>query len=114
MLCVIYRIAGNFRLEKIFAFFAQARRGRKFFRRIILPSENFVTMKFLHAQVFTRGCQAVLVNVVATNATLDFLCLHCFSTPPEIDRAEDRARANTVPDIRAWRVHSRAPPTTSW
>ena len=26
-----YRIAGNFRLEKIFAFFAQARRGRKFF-----------------------------------------------------------------------------------
>ena len=34
----------------------------------------------------------------------------------EIDRvhAEDRARANTVPDIRAWRVHSRAPPTTSW
>ena len=24
----IYRIAGNYRLEKIFAFFAQARRGR--------------------------------------------------------------------------------------
>ena len=44
----MYRIAGNFRLEKIFAFFAQARRGRKFFRRIILPSENFVTLKFLH------------------------------------------------------------------
>ena len=39
----------------MFAFFAQARRGRKFFRRIILPSENFVTLKF-----FTRGCQAVL------------------------------------------------------
>ena len=32
----------------------------------------------------------------------------------EIDRAEDRARANTVPDIRAWCVHSRAPPTTAW
>ena len=29
---LLYRIAGNFRLEKIFAFFAQARRGRKFFR----------------------------------------------------------------------------------
>ena len=57
----IYRIAGNFRLEKIFAFFAQVHRGRKYFRRIILPSENFVTLKFLHAQVFTRGCQAVLV-----------------------------------------------------
>ena len=44
----VYRIAGNFRLEKIFTFFAQARRGRKFFRRIILPSENFVTLNFLH------------------------------------------------------------------
>ena len=54
----VYRIAGNFRLEKIFA---QARRGRKCFRRIILPSENFVTRKYLHAQVFTRGCQALLV-----------------------------------------------------
>ena len=52
----VIQLAGNFRLEKIFAFFAQARRGRKFFRRIILPSENFVTLKF-----FTRGCQAVLV-----------------------------------------------------
>ena len=41
-----YCISGNFRLEKIFAFFAQAHRGRKFFRRIILPSENFVTLKF--------------------------------------------------------------------
>ena len=97
MRILLYHIAGNFRLEKIFAFFAQARCGRKFFRRIILPSENFVTLNFLHAQVFTRGCQAVLVvphdrqsagiqtssllvNVVATNATLDFLCLHCFST----------------------------------
>ena len=56
-----YRIAGNFRLEKIFAFFAQARCGRKFFQRIILPSDNFVRLKFLHAQVFTRNCQAVLV-----------------------------------------------------
>ena len=53
---------------------------------------------------------SILVNVVATNATLDFLCLHCFSTPPEIDRAEDHARANTVPDIWAWRVHSRLHP----
>ena len=35
----VYCIAGNFRLEKIFAFFVQARRGRIFFRRIILPSE---------------------------------------------------------------------------
>ena len=34
-----YRIGGNFRLEKIFAFFAQARRGRKFFRRTILPGQ---------------------------------------------------------------------------
>ena len=58
---ITYRIAGNFRLEKIFTFFAQACRGRKFFRRIILPSENFVTLKFLHAQVFTRSCQAALV-----------------------------------------------------
>ena len=48
---VMYRIAGNFCLEKIFAFFAQARRGRNFFRRIILPSENFVTLKFLHTQI---------------------------------------------------------------
>ena len=60
----VYRIAGNFRLEKIFAFFVQARRGRKFFQRIILPSANFVTPKFLHAQVFTCGCQAVLVLLV--------------------------------------------------
>ena len=37
------------------------RRGRKFFQRIILPSENFVTLKFLHIQVFTCGCQAELV-----------------------------------------------------
>ena len=39
-------IAGNFRLEKIFAFFTQARRGRKFFQQIILLSENFVMLKF--------------------------------------------------------------------
>ena len=38
-----YRIAGNFRLEKIFAFFAQAHRGRKFFRQIILPSEKILS-----------------------------------------------------------------------
>ena len=45
----------NFRL------FRQARRGRNFFRRIILPSENFVTLEFLHAQIFIHGYQAVLV-----------------------------------------------------
>ena len=33
----------------------------KFFRQIILPSEKFVTLKFLQAQVFTHGCQAILV-----------------------------------------------------
>ena len=43
-----YRIAGNFRLEKIFAFFTQVCHGRKFFRRIILPSENFIVLKFLY------------------------------------------------------------------
>ena len=37
-----YHIAGNFCLEKIFAVFTLVRCGRKFFRRIILPSENFV------------------------------------------------------------------------
>ena len=60
-LSLTYRIAGNFRLEKFFAFFAQARRGRKFFRRILLPSEKFVTLKFLHVRVFTLGCQAELI-----------------------------------------------------
>ena len=50
-----------FAWRKKFAFFTQARRGRKFFRRIVLPSEKFVKLKSLHAQVFIRGCQAVLV-----------------------------------------------------
>ena len=49
--CIIYCIIRNFRLEKIFVFFAQVRCGRKFFRRIILPSEilscwNFYTHRF--------------------------------------------------------------------
>ena len=55
-----YSIAQNFRPEKNFAFFAQAPRGRKFFRRIILLRANFVTLKLLHIHDFTRGCQAVL------------------------------------------------------
>ena len=46
----------------------------------------------------------VNVNVVATDAALNFLCLHCFSTSLEIEHAEDRehlrARANTLLDIR--------------
>ena len=50
------------RQEKIFAFFAKAHYRRIFFCRIILLSENFVTLKFLHVHVldFSRGCQAVL------------------------------------------------------
>ena len=43
-----------------------------------------------------RHANVVNENVVATNATLDFLCLHCFSTPLEIKRAEDRVR------VRIW------------
>ena len=48
-----YHIAGDFRLGKVFALFARVCRGRKFFRRIILPSEslshrNFYASKFLH------------------------------------------------------------------
>ena len=45
----------NFRLFRPGASWA------KFFQRIILPSENFVALKFLHTQVFTCGCQAILV-----------------------------------------------------
>ena len=33
----LYRIAGNFRLEKIFAFFVQARRGRIFSGELFYP-----------------------------------------------------------------------------
>ena len=39
------RIAGNFRLFRPGALWV------KFFQQIILPSENFVTLKFLHTQV---------------------------------------------------------------
>ena len=52
----MYRIAGNFHLEKIFAFFAQVHGGRKFF------SANYFTQWNFHlAEIFTHGCQAVLV-----------------------------------------------------
>ena len=53
-------IAQYFCPEKIFTFFAQAHRGRNFFRRIILLSEHFATLKLLPVHDFTRGCQAVL------------------------------------------------------
>ena len=51
-----YGIAGNFRLEKIFAFFTQAHRGRNFFGKLFYP------VKICHAEIFTRtgftrGCQ---------------------------------------------------------
>ena len=57
---IIYRVAQNFRPEKIFAFFAQVHGGRNFFQRTILLSENFVTLKLLDVHDFTRGCHAVL------------------------------------------------------
>ena len=55
-----YRIAGNFHLKKILTSFAQAHRGQKFFHPVKILSH-----KLLHAHVFTRGYQAVLVVVVA-------------------------------------------------
>ena len=56
-----YHRAGNFCLEKFFAFFAQVRCGRNFFF-----VNYFTQWKFCHAENFThtgfiRGCQAVLV-----------------------------------------------------
>ena len=41
-----YRIAGNFRLEKIFAFFAQACRGRNFFGELFYPVKNLSHWNF--------------------------------------------------------------------
>ena len=48
-----YRIAGNFRLEKILAYLPRCVVGEKYF-------ENFVTLKFLTRTGFTRSCQAVV------------------------------------------------------
>ena len=48
---------GNFRLEKVFALFTQAYHRQKFFWRNILPSENFVTLNFSLVRVFACGWQ---------------------------------------------------------
>ena len=165
---IMYRRAGNFRLEKIFA---QARRRRKIFWRIILPSEKFVTLKFTRI----RGYQAVLlvqclmiINqmfylVFKTSFSICSLawCHYCrtstlhlrfwpilrdpyhwtYCLPPshrptllwttcsKLRSRKLRSDRSIVPRIvrtvraceyststwaRTWRVHSRAPPTTSW
>ena len=57
----IYHIAGKFSPGENFRLFCPGASWVNFFWRIILPNENFVTLKFLHTQVFTHGCQAVLV-----------------------------------------------------
>ena len=67
-----YRIAGNFRLEKIFAFFAQACCGRKFFRQIILPSENFVMLKF-----FTRT--GFYTRLPSSTSSTSWSLISCFT-----------------------------------
>ena len=70
---------------------------------------------------FARSCWTPIGRVISfrDRTLLNFLCLCCFSTPPEIDCAlriaiSVRARANMLLDIRAWCVHSRVPPATSW
>ena len=45
---VQYRIAGNFHLEKIFAFFAQAGCGRKFFGKLFYPVKILSHWNFVY------------------------------------------------------------------
>ena len=94
----------NFRLFRPGASWA------KIFSANYLPSENFVTLKFLHAQVFTRGCQAVLAVVPhdrqlagIQTSSFSICCLACyFHVDPRVRSGRHTSSSSTAASQISW------------
>ena len=66
-----YCIAGNFHLEKKFAFFAQAHRGRNFFGKLFYP------VKFCHTEIFT--CTGFYMCLPSSTSSASLSSISCFT-----------------------------------